>query len=169
MLSEQYSICSEECDSSSMSQVCTGDCARMTRQWMVAQAMRLRKQLIEFRNGPPCFDMVGERSDPRGQGRLVRAPSFQVFRSCWGALLALMANAVHGGGNGELRALGMAESSVNMPEELKADEPHVENCENFEAYDFGNVGQHGEIPRVRHAENAHTWTRAADAWMTVGT
>ena len=126
-----------------MSQVCIGHCATMTRHWMVAQATR-----------------VAEPSDPKGQGPLVRAPGFQVM---WTFMASLMLMAADGGGNGELGALGMAESFVNMPEEPEAGEHHMWSCRKFGAYDLGDVGHQGEGQQgVQQIESAQTWTSTTD-------
>ena len=107
--------------------------------------------------------MVAEPSNPKGQGPLVRAPGFQVM---WTFMASLMLMAADGGGNGELGALGMAESFVNMPEEPKAEEHHRKSCRKFEAYDgHQGEGQQG----VQQIESAQTGTSTTDLWMDVAT
>ena len=104
--------------------------------------------------------MVAEPSDPKGQGPLVRAPRFQVI---WTFMASLMLMAAAGGGNGELGALGMAESFVNMPEEPEAGEHHMWSCRKFGAYDLGDVGHQGEGQQgVQQIESAQTWTSTTD-------
>ena len=121
-----------------------------------------------FRSGPPCFEMVAEPSDPKGQGPLVRVPRLQVMVLTFMALLALVA--ADGGGNDELGALGMAESFVNMPEEPEAEERHMVGCRKFEAYDLGDAGRHGEGQQgVQQTiwTGMHTWTSTTNGWMNV--
>ena len=143
---------------------------RMSRHWMVAQGSSNASEettVCELRSGPPCFEMVAEPSDPKGQGPLVRAPRFQVI---WTFMASLMLMAAAGGGNGELGALGMAESFVNMPEEPKAEEHHRKSCRKFEAYDLGDGGHQGVGQQgVQQIESAQTWTSTADLWMDVTT
>ena len=89
----------------------------------------------------------------------MRAPGFQVM---W-TFMAFVLMAADGGGDGELGALGMAESFVNMPEEPEAGEHHMWSCRKFGAYDLGDVGHQGEGQQgVQQIESAQTWTSTTD-------
>ena len=117
-----------------------------------------------FTSGPPCFEMVAEPSDPKGQGPSVRAPGFQVM---W-TFMAFVLMAADGGGNGGLGVLGMAESFVNMPEEPKAEEHHVRSCGKFDAYGVGDVGRQGEGQQGVQQMDVATWKSTTSPWTSLG-